>query len=114
MGKTKTYIDENEFVTEYIKHGRNGTHAVQALNSEVSKEVAAVQANRMLKKAKVQDLLANHAENAVTTLNDLMNDKENTPPETRRKTAVDLLNFAGHNPINKSIKVNQTIEDYIE
>lgn len=111
--KTKVKIPPEQFAKELISNGRNGTKAVQKLNPNLSYEVAAVHSSRMLKKAKVKALLEDYANDAVNTLHELHKDKESTPPETRRKSAVDILHYAGHEPTSKSVKGTYRLEDML-
>lgn len=63
-----------------------------------------------LKKPKIIQYLNDHSEQAGSTLVEIMNDKDKSSQETRRKAAVDVLNFSGNKPAERKISAQYNID----
>lgn len=94
-------IDKKAFAKTYVNNGRNGTKAVQALNPSQSYEVAAVTSTRLLKNAKVQELIEAEQENLLINMKNLAYNAESE--SVRFNATKDLLDRG-----NSTLKEEQT------
>jgi len=55
--KKATLVLEKQFAAAYVRHGRKGTKAIQAIDKAMAPQSAAVKATRLLKSDNVQRLI---------------------------------------------------------
>jgi hypothetical protein len=112
--KTLADLKAEAFVRELKANSYNGAKAYKATigNSSMSTEVASVSANRLLKKDKVQALLAGTAEKAKKALDKMVADERNYKHFEATKLA---LAYEYGTPVSKSenVNVNLTLEDIL-
>ena len=110
MGKVTK--KQKKWADKYLETGNGTESALYAYNTEDRATAAAISSEN-LKKPYIMQYLDVHAEQAGSVLVELMNDKENVSPETRRKSAVDVLNYSGNKPTERQQKTVHNIESYL-
>jgi phage terminase small subunit len=98
---------EKGFANDYIETG-NGTQAALGNYDTKLESSAAVIATRLLRKVKIQNYLADKAEDAASMVYEL---SQNGEAEVIRLNASrDILDRTGFKPVEKSLNVNVEIE----
>ena len=103
---TKLKKKEKGFVKSYLGTG-NGTLAVRENYDVANDNVAGVMAHRLLKKAKIQDYIADHAEDAEAMIYKLSQTGEQE--SIRLNASKDILDRAGFVAVAKSESTNTNL-----
>ena len=98
MARTLTK-KEKGFANDYMETG-NGTLAIKENYDVANDNVAAVMASRNLRKDKIQEYIADHAEDAEAMIYKLS--QEATQEAIRLSASKDILDRAGFKPVEKT------------